>query len=613
MFNFAEAMVTARGRSFSRPLGNRFSDVVSLKEFGASGDPDDTTDIKSVFDAAIAELIAYGQNVSGGLTRRPGLYVPSGVYRTSPLAVIKDTSRIKIRGDAMFSTKLRLFSSDIDAPVFQLGDFEVNPASAYDGGAQGFELSDMIITNDFQSSLSGASGQATSGGASTLSNSAAAMTVNAYVGCNLFIWRGTGAGQLRPVVSNTATTFTVSSPWTVQPDSTSEYITNFPARKQMGLQDNGCGSLQIDRVQFQGFKYGICLSYGSDFDSLNDVRIRNCDVGLYMGPGSQQHIHKNLDIGACKIGMVMDAVKHGKSIATTFTQNGTDIVIEATNSQPTSLGVTSSAAAIEKIYDNKFIFDTCWFETGAGESTIPVAEPHLAYVQYTGDGATSTGGIEFHDPIIFDGTSGMPSKVAGATYAFIDAFWAKTVTVLRPLISSTRMDRIVANNNTGTFPFLDVVDPVFVNNANVRVFSRPDTDRARLRYTRFAGNDPALTLGTDHIVLGQTQNFLKQTFTGTSRVFNWQVPNGVYLVVLRADKSDYTGGAMATYLVWVDKTSIRTIEQIGTTKSYGTGSPTLSAALSAGGVLQGTVTFGSSTAMVASVAMTTLQIPQTFP
>ena len=41
--------------------------------------------------------------------------------------------------------------------------------------------------------------------------------------CQVRITAGTGAGQIRGIVSNTATTLTVASNWTVNPDATSQY------------------------------------------------------------------------------------------------------------------------------------------------------------------------------------------------------------------------------------------------------------------------------------------------------------------------------------------------------------------------------------------------------
>jgi len=64
---------------------------------------------------------------------------------------------------------------------------------------------------------------ATAGGDNTLTDSAASFG-ELTEGTPIYIISGTGAGQTRYVLSNTATVITVSEDWTTNPDATSEYI-----------------------------------------------------------------------------------------------------------------------------------------------------------------------------------------------------------------------------------------------------------------------------------------------------------------------------------------------------------------------------------------------------
>lgn len=66
-------------------------------------------------------------------------------------------------------------------------------------------------------------GTATSGGATTLTNSGAAWTSNEWIDIVLKITGGTGVGQTRRIASNTSTALTVTQAWTVNPDATSVY------------------------------------------------------------------------------------------------------------------------------------------------------------------------------------------------------------------------------------------------------------------------------------------------------------------------------------------------------------------------------------------------------
>ncbi len=68
-----------------------------------------------------------------------------------------------------------------------------------------------------------ATGTATSGAASSLTNSAKAWAVNQWANFQVRISAGAGAGQVRKIASNTATAVTTTAAWTVNPDATSVY------------------------------------------------------------------------------------------------------------------------------------------------------------------------------------------------------------------------------------------------------------------------------------------------------------------------------------------------------------------------------------------------------
>jgi hypothetical protein len=67
-----------------------------------------------------------------------------------------------------------------------------------------------------------ASGTATAGAATSLTNSGKAWTVNQWTNFQVRITGGTGRGQIRTITSNTATVLTVPT-WTTNPDATSTY------------------------------------------------------------------------------------------------------------------------------------------------------------------------------------------------------------------------------------------------------------------------------------------------------------------------------------------------------------------------------------------------------
>jgi hypothetical protein len=68
-----------------------------------------------------------------------------------------------------------------------------------------------------------ATGTATAGGASTLTNSAKNWATNQWTNSQIRIVSGTGAGQIRTIASNTATVITTGTAWTTQPSTDSAY------------------------------------------------------------------------------------------------------------------------------------------------------------------------------------------------------------------------------------------------------------------------------------------------------------------------------------------------------------------------------------------------------
>jgi hypothetical protein len=85
-------------------------------------------------------------------------------------------------------------------------------------------LVSTIVSDIVMDGVSAATGTATSGGASTLTDSGASFGVNAFAGNVVQITAGTGVGQSRVIASNTPTVLTTATPWTLPGiDNTSVY------------------------------------------------------------------------------------------------------------------------------------------------------------------------------------------------------------------------------------------------------------------------------------------------------------------------------------------------------------------------------------------------------
>jgi len=72
-----------------------------------------------------------------------------------------------------------------------------------------------------------ATGTATSGAASSITNTAGAFVIDNLIGSCVYIYAGTGIGQAREITDNTDTVITVSPAWATNPDNTSKYIITY--------------------------------------------------------------------------------------------------------------------------------------------------------------------------------------------------------------------------------------------------------------------------------------------------------------------------------------------------------------------------------------------------
>ena len=119
------------------------------------------------------------------------------------------------------------------ANVFKFYDFALNTWAAAETGATDGIAPAAVIGTDSKliatpswlgtDYAAFATGTATAGAASTLTNSAKTWTTNQWANSQVRIVSGTGAGQIRTIASNTGTVLTTSAAWTVNPDATSVY------------------------------------------------------------------------------------------------------------------------------------------------------------------------------------------------------------------------------------------------------------------------------------------------------------------------------------------------------------------------------------------------------
>lgn len=150
------------------------------------------------------------------------------------------------------------------------------------------------------------------------------------------------------------------------------------SRQGSGIQDNGCGGAKIHDVKVFGFKYGFATPYGADLVDFDHFAAEQSDVGLYMGPGSQQFtVNGTLDFGTfyndvegvvcelCGKFRIQNANFINDGIAGTSDHSGSHATfVYPTAGETTRMGVTVLVSPFPIDAPHELISD--WFEINAG-------------------------------------------------------------------------------------------------------------------------------------------------------------------------------------------------------------------------------------------------------
>ena len=213
--NFAKAAITAgAGISVTNGAGS-----ITIAATGSAIDMD--TSGVAVADACYVS--------ASGVVSRASAFAPTAPkYRQARVVGIASTSAVagKVlmsgKATATFVSGLTLVAGD---PIYLslTSGLLTNDVSAITASGDAIAEVGMLTSSlSYGSALD--SGTATSGGASTLTDTAKTWTVNVYAGKVVTITGGTGSGQVRKIASNTVNTLTVGVAWTLPGvDNTSTY------------------------------------------------------------------------------------------------------------------------------------------------------------------------------------------------------------------------------------------------------------------------------------------------------------------------------------------------------------------------------------------------------
>lgn len=187
-----------------------------------------------------------------------------------------------------------------------------------------------------------ATGTATAGASTSLTNSSRNWTTNQWSNAQVRITGGTGAGQIRTIASNTATVLTVSAAWATTPDNTSTYSIE---GNDDYLYYMGSGSVSL-------FRYSIS---GGAWSTLSPTAARAAAPGAGM---SGHWIHSVADSAWTN----EDAIRNGRYIYSFRGAAGAaldryDIALNTWESARTySPAVDTFTTGTKWIYNGRYLF-----------------------------------------------------------------------------------------------------------------------------------------------------------------------------------------------------------------------------------------------------------------
>jgi hypothetical protein len=253
-----------------------------------------------------------------------------------------------------------VLSSAASAPFFTLQYYDIlhdswQTKTCNQGLIQAALGTDCSIERLAKTGTAFVSSTATAGAARTLTDSTQTMTVDRYVNYRIRITGGTGVGQHRRIVCNTATVFTVVKPWDTNPDATSLYEV-WGDYDKIFLAGGAAGAMYAYSpendfwMQGQNFDYGVTTNISvkmNGWDALgvtSGARIAAGVTAVNSTPTAGGTGYLVGDILTCSVG-----------------GTGARVIVTAT----TFSGSTGVVTAIELIASGT----VTGFTTGAGKAT----------------------------------------------------------------------------------------------------------------------------------------------------------------------------------------------------------------------------------------------------
>lgn len=278
-------------------------------------------------------------------------------------------------------------------------------------------------------------GTATSGAASTLTDSTKSWATNRWANYAVRILAGTGAGQVRPIVSNTATALTVVRPWATNPDSTSVYAIQGDPDK-LFLWVGGLASVPILNLDSnigtfgRQVDFGIARSASATVAGHQPVAIASATWVTNVATATTSHPHQfRVGESVTVAGVTTTTALNGTFTiasvpsATTFTYAVTGSGSPAQTAQSVTLLIDSTKAWTTNEHAGRYVyFQSAATTTTSGATTTLVgrisANDATSLTITTSAVATApTNGVSRYSICTTGGPGAMVSGIANGTHS----------------------------------------------------------------------------------------------------------------------------------------------------------------------------------------------------
>lgn len=221
---------------------------------------------------------------------------------------------------------------------------------------------------------------------------------------------------------------------------------NTGSRVTTGVQSNGNGHVTMENVQFQGLKYGFVAPYGSDFDRFRNIWTQDNDVGIYMGPSSEQFSIVAFHSAVSGEGIVCDGCAQGAVHDSTFEDHMT-AAITFEREEPTRFGWNPASIGSYDAQSNVAVQNN-WFESGAGNSGITTWQEYYQVLLQASAGLTSyPRHIIIRDNYMVAGSTGIAAKDMNV-HSILGLTSGKYTQLHNTDIAGNRLDAVVFADNS---------------------------------------------------------------------------------------------------------------------------------------------------------------------